>query len=571
MRLRFRTALLLLLLIELALVGAIITRPPEVPPGLAWSTLRNATYPTSLALRTVTLRDGIFEAEAAPGSAARIIVRLVDLGAFGDLDGDASPDAAVVLVTSAGGTGVFVDLVAVRNDRGTASPLSRALLGDRVLVREVRIEDREIVVRLRTRGVADPFSRLTQEVTRRYALVDGQLTVRAETTADVPLAAPDDFVYRPERLDLVRGSGRTLQGSLPPGQLASYVVHAAEGDVLELHARSLFNNAVLSVSGLTDGLTLVSRQEYAVDRTLLLRSDQDYAVRVVSVAGQTLPFTLDLRLQSGQGSPEPTALPTAPIPTSTPRPAASPPGSSLADRPLGQLSDSAISFARSRPPILGIAVVVPGNGAIYTQNADEQVPTASVVKVLVMLVVLEQARQERRPVTEGELALLWPMITESDNDSTTQLWEDIGRGQAVRSYLQAIGVTGFTPDPGTSWGVSFASARAMATVLGKLIGGEILDEPSRALALRLLDGVVASQRWGVTAGTNAALDLVGVKNGWYPGEEGWRVNSVGVVQPKGGSQYAIAVMTDGRVSWREGIDTIEGIAEKVNEAAHVPR
>ena len=43
MRLRFRTALLLLLLIELALVGAIITRPPEVPPGLAWSTLRNAT------------------------------------------------------------------------------------------------------------------------------------------------------------------------------------------------------------------------------------------------------------------------------------------------------------------------------------------------------------------------------------------------------------------------------------------------------------------------------------------------------------------------------------------------
>jgi len=426
-------------------------------------------------------------------------------------------------------------------------------------------------VRLRTRGATDPFSRLTREVTRRYALVDGRLTVSAETTVDVPLAAPDDFVYRPERLDLVRGSGRTVQGALSPGQLASYVVRGAEGEVLELHARSLFNNAVLSVSGLTDGLTLVSRQEYAVDRTLLLPSDQDYAVRVVSVAGQTLPFTLDLRLQSGQRSPEPTARPTAPIPTSTPRPAASPPVSSLADRPLGQLSDSAISFARSRPPILGIAVVVPGNGAIYTQNADEQVPTASVVKVLVMLVVLEQARQEGRPVTEGELSLLWPMITESDNDSTTQLWEDIGRGQAVLSYLQAIGVTGFTPDPGTSWGVSFASARAMATVLGKLIGGEILDEPSRALALRLLDGVVASQRWGVTAGTNAALDLVGVKNGWYPGEEGWRVNSVGVVQPKGGSQYAIAVMTDGRVSWREGIDTIEGIAEKVNEAAHVPR
>jgi len=107
-RARLRTALLFVLAIELALATAIITRPPEAPPTLAWSALRNATYPTSLALRTVTLRDGAFEAEAAPGSAARIIVRLVDLAAFGDLNGDASPDAAVVLVTSAGGTGVFV-------------------------------------------------------------------------------------------------------------------------------------------------------------------------------------------------------------------------------------------------------------------------------------------------------------------------------------------------------------------------------------------------------------------------------------------------------------------------------
>ncbi len=116
--------------------------------------------------------------------------------------------------------------------------------------------------------------------------------------------------------------------------------------------------------------------------SLLLPSDQDYAVRIVSVAGQTLPFTLDLRLRSSQRSPEPTARPTAPIPT---------------------------------------------------------------------------------------------------------------------------------------------------------------------------------------------MDVVGVKNGWYPGEEGWRVNSVGVVRPRGGTPYAIAVMTDGRVSWREGIETIEGIAEKVNAATHVPK
>ena len=159
------------------------------------------------------------------------------------------------------------------------------------------------------------------------------------------------------------------------------------------------------------------------------------------------------------------------------------------------------------------------------------------------------------------------MVTESDNDATSQLWERIGRGQAVSSYLRSVGVAGFTPDPETSWGASFASARAMAAILGKLLNGEILDAPSRALALRMLDAVVTEQRWGVSAGTDVASgDRVELKNGWYPGEEGWRVNSVGIVQPRAGDPYAIAIVTGSRVSWQEGIDTIEGIAAPLNAA-----
>jgi beta-lactamase class A len=202
---------------------------------------------------------------------------------------------------------------------------------------------------------------------------------------------------------------------------------------------------------------------------------------------------------------------------------------------------------------------------VFAENADAQVPMASIVKALVLLVVLEQARADHRPVSEDDLALLWPMITESDNDATSQLWERIGRGQAVSSYLRSVGVGGFTPDPGMSWGASFASARAMATILGKLLNGEILDAPSRALAIRMLGAVVPEQRWGVTAGTDVASgDRVALKNGWYPGEEGWRVNSTGIVWPRTGDAYAIAIVTGGRVSWQEGIETIEGVAAPLN-------
>jgi hypothetical protein len=44
------------------------------------------------------------------------------------------------------------------------------------------------------------------------------------------------------------------------------------------------------------------------------------------------------------------------------------------------------------------------------------------------------------------------------------------------------------------------------------------------------------------------------------------VNSVGIVRPRGGADYAIAVLTDERGSWQEGITTIEGIARPLNVA-----
>ena len=50
---------------------------------LTWQSLLNATYTTSITPRGAALRDGTFEAEAAPGSASKITVRLADIAAFG--------------------------------------------------------------------------------------------------------------------------------------------------------------------------------------------------------------------------------------------------------------------------------------------------------------------------------------------------------------------------------------------------------------------------------------------------------------------------------------------------------
>lgn len=563
-RRRRRLSLAVAAVAALAIAVLVARGVSSTPRGLTWQSLLNATYPTSLSRTPVRVSKGSYEAPAAPGSASKISVRLAGIAAFGDLDGDGVPDAATVLVSSGGGTGAFIELTAVLNDHGKAKPVATALLGDRVLVRAVDISAGRMHVRFRTRGAADALTDTTVETSREYALQNGKLVLLNESQSQAALNNPAVFEYREQAVSLAVGGSQTIKGTLTPGSIATYVVHGKAGEELDLAIQSNFDDAVLSISGLTDGNTLLSRGAYAVRGAVVLPLDQDYAIRVICLSGQSLPFQLELALRTGgRVHPSPTL---APPPVVRP-PQGSGSSSALRQKSLAELSTAAAQFGQQRPPIWGAAVAVPNEGVIYTANADEPVPTASVVKVLVMLVVLDQARQDGRPVSDDELALLWPMITQSDNDAATELWNRVGGGPAVAGYVRTLGIGGFTADPEDHWGLSFVTARTMALVLAKLISGEILDAASRAVAMRLMESVIPAQRWGVTAGTTGQGDAhVAVKNGWYPGNEGWRVNSVGIIVPRSGPTYSIAVVTDDRASWQEGIDTIEGIASPLNSA-----
>lgn len=102
----------------------------------------------------VTLVDGVAEVPAAPGSAAKVVTRLADHLAAGDLTGDGKLDLAAVLTQQTGGTGTFFYLGALAND---GSPIKAAFLGDRIAVQNVRIVEGKVVVDLLTRGADEPF------------------------------------------------------------------------------------------------------------------------------------------------------------------------------------------------------------------------------------------------------------------------------------------------------------------------------------------------------------------------------------------------------------------------------
>jgi hypothetical protein len=183
-----------------------------------------------------------------------------------------------------------------------------------------------------------------------------------------------------------------------------------------------------------------------------------------------------------------------------------------------------------------------------------------------MTCVMSRAEEQGRLVNEWELSLMWPMITESNNDATDALWTDLGGGPGVAACLDSLGVGGITPYNGPYWGTSTASARGMATLIARLAYGDIVNAEHRAAALVMLTSVIPGQRWGVPAGADASgEEIVGVKDGWYPDEDGWRVNSIGFISPLASGQepYAIAVMTNQQATEEYVIETIEGLAEPV--------
>ncbi|MCB0193341.1 MAG: WG repeat-containing protein, partial [Anaerolineae bacterium] len=128
------------------------------------------------------LVDGVHTEQIDETASSELSVSLVDdLVVYGDLNDDGLEDAVVVLVTSSGGTGVFYDLYAVLNDDGEPQPIIPVLLGDRVIINSIAINDGEITVQMITHRPSDGMCCPTLPVTLHYVLDDDQL--HSSTTA----------------------------------------------------------------------------------------------------------------------------------------------------------------------------------------------------------------------------------------------------------------------------------------------------------------------------------------------------------------------------------------------------
>lgn len=247
-------------------------------------------------------------------------------------------------------------------------------------------------------------------------------------------------------------------------------------------------------------------------------------------------------------------------------------------RPLAQLSPEAARFLAERPGVATAAVMLPGDSSVYVSSPELAVPMASVAKLVIMLALFDRAEIEGRALTSDEMTLLEPMMVWSDNDSASLLWDHLGGSPGIETYLERHNIRGIVLDP-YAWGDSRASGATIAWLVANLAFGDLVNTEHRVLAIDLLARATASQQWGVGFGADrASLEggaIVGVKDGWYPVEAGWRAGSAGLImpgpeRPTATVPYAIAVLTAENVDLEDGIETIDGLSQRV-QAALTPR
>lgn len=168
---------------EVNILEFVSVAPEMTGTGITEVDLSNAAY-QGIYDEAVQLTDGLFEGEPfVAGGASRPTLNLLpDLTALGDLNGDGAGDGVAILAENSGGSGTFIYLAAVVAQDGTPVNAATLLLGDRVRVESVAVEDGKVVLVAGTFAENDPLCCPSQRTRFVFELQGGEVVeLSAET------------------------------------------------------------------------------------------------------------------------------------------------------------------------------------------------------------------------------------------------------------------------------------------------------------------------------------------------------------------------------------------------------
>ena len=214
---------------------------------------------------------------------------------------------------------------------------------------------------------------------------------------------------------------------------------------------------------------------------------------------------------------------------------------------------AAIAYAHLRRGVISFAVRL--EHRFWGYRAEDTVPSASVLKAMLMTAYLNRASVRDRPLNAADRALLEPMIRWSDNTAATEVRNIVGDASLV-ALADRVGMRRFSPAP--IWGLSQIDADDQTRFWLHI--DRYIPPLHRAYALHLLATIVSWQRWGVARVSPAGWQLY-FKSGWGSGT-GAVDHQVALLR-RGPDRVALAIMTLDDGTHLYGQQTLQGIAQRL--------
>ncbi|MEK7631059.1 MAG: META domain-containing protein [Patescibacteria group bacterium] len=117
---------------------------------------KNSTY--LIDGQYVTLKDGVSEVSAAPGSATMITTRYFGNAVEADLDNDGDADTAFLVTHNTGGSGTFYYLVGAIKEVSGYRGTSGVLIGDRIAPQTTEYRNGNVIVNYADRERGEPMT-----------------------------------------------------------------------------------------------------------------------------------------------------------------------------------------------------------------------------------------------------------------------------------------------------------------------------------------------------------------------------------------------------------------------------
>jgi hypothetical protein len=199
-------------------------------------------------------------------------------------------------------------------------------------------------------------------------------------------------------------------------------------------------------------------------------------------------------------------------------------------------------------------------GTRAAHGGTREFVTASIVKVDILVTLLYQAQETGQALTAEDQDLATTMIENSDNDSASDLYDDVGGAGAIDDANRVCGLSETTAGTDGYWGLTTTTVDDQIRLLRVVFTRPSpLSPASQEYIQSLMGHVEADQQWGVTAAADPGTGFM-VKNGWLPNPSLWEINSIGEVTHDG-QRMLIAVLSDDNTSEASGISLVEAVAK----------